>query len=78
MENSSYRWVIVAAGALITCMAVGAMFSLPVVLVEMSRDTGWSVTGISTAMTLGFLSRCRSRAWRGAIFPTASAHAPSC
>jgi MFS family permease len=64
MENSSYRWVIVAAGALITCMAVGAMFSLPVFLVEMSRDTGWSVTGISTAMTLGFLAMSfASMAW---------------
>ena len=37
-------------------MAIGAMFSLPVFLVSMSRDTGWSVTGISSAMTIGFLA----------------------
>ncbi len=64
MTNSSYRWVIVAAGAVITCMAVGAMFSLPVFLVAMSHDTGWSVTGISAAMTVGFLAMSfASMAW---------------
>ncbi len=64
MSNSSYRWVIVAAGAVITCMAVGAMFSLPVFLVAMSQDTGWSVTGISAAMTVGFLAMSfASMAW---------------
>ena len=55
MEHS-YRWVIVAAGGLLGCVAIGAMFSLPVFLLTMSRDTGWSVTGISTAMTIGFLA----------------------
>lgn len=54
--NQSYRWVIVAAGGLLGCVAVGAMFSLPVFLRPMSQDTGWSVTGISTAMTIGFLA----------------------
>ncbi len=54
--NHSYRWVIVAAGGLLGCVAVGAMFSLPVFLRPMSQDTGWSVTGISTAMTIGFLA----------------------
>ena len=56
MANSSYRWVIVAAGGLLGCMAIGAMFSLPVFLLPISQDTGWSVTGVSTAMTIGFLS----------------------
>ncbi|GIL41371.1 MFS transporter [Roseiterribacter gracilis] len=56
METSSYRWVIVAAGGLLGCMAIGAMFSLPVFLVPISKDTGWSVTGVSTAMTIGFLA----------------------
>jgi MFS family permease len=51
----SYRWVIVAAGALMTCVAVGAMFSLAIFLQPMSVETGWSRTGISTAMTLDFL-----------------------
>ncbi len=52
----SYRWVIVAAGALITCIAVGAMFALAVYLQPMSEATGWSRTGISSAMTMGLLA----------------------
>lgn len=55
-HNQHYRWVIVAAGGLLGCIAIGAMFSLPVFLLSMSRDTGWSTTGISTAMTIGFLA----------------------
>ncbi len=54
--NHSYRWVIVAAGGLLGCVAIGAMFSLPVFLRPMSQDTGWSVTGISMAMTIGFIA----------------------
>ena len=62
--NQSYRWVIVAAGGLLGCVAIGAMFSLPVFLRPMSQDTGWSVTGISTAMTIGFLAMAgASMAW---------------
>jgi MFS family permease len=53
--TSSYRWVIVACGALMTCVGIGAMFSLAVYLQPMSADTGWSRTGISSAMTLDFL-----------------------
>jgi MFS family permease len=53
--GSSYRWVIVAAGALMTCVALGAMFSLAVFLEPMSGMTGWSRAGISSAMTLNFL-----------------------
>jgi MFS family permease len=53
--TSSYRWVIVAAGALMTCVGIGAMFSLAVYLQPMSAETGWSRTGISSAMTLDFL-----------------------
>ena len=56
MNNSYYRWVIVAAGGLLGCVAIGAMFSLPVFLLPISRDTGWSVTGVSSAMTIGFLA----------------------
>src|SRR3954464_14522202 len=56
MENSRYRWVIVAAGGLLGCVAAGGMFSLPVFLQPIARDTGWSVTGISSAMTIGFLA----------------------
>jgi MFS family permease len=53
--KSSYRWVIVACGALMTCVGIGAMFSLAVYLQPMSAETGWSRTGISSAMTLDFL-----------------------
>ena len=56
MTNPNYRWVIVASGALLGCVAIGAMFSLPVFLVPMTQETGWSRTGISTAMTIGFLA----------------------
>lgn len=54
--NSNYRWVIVAAGGLLGCVAIGSMFSLPVFLVPIARTTGWSVTGVSMAMTIGFLA----------------------
>ncbi len=54
--KSYYRWVIVAAGGLLGCVAIGAMFSLPVFLLPIARSTGWSVTGVSTAMTIGFLA----------------------
>ena len=64
MENSHYRWVIVAAGGLLGCVAIGGMFSLPVFLQPIARDTGWSVTGVSSAMTIGFLAMaCTSMAW---------------
>lgn len=53
---SNYRWVIVAAGALMTCVAIGAMFSLAVYLQPMAADTGWTRAGISSAMTIDFLA----------------------
>jgi MFS family permease len=56
MTSSRYRWVIVAAGGLLGCVAIGGMFSLPVLLQPIARDTGWSVTGVSSAMTIGFLA----------------------
>lgn len=56
MQTSGYRWVIVAAGGLLGCVAIGGMFSLPVLLQPIARDTGWSVAGISSAMTIGFLA----------------------
>ena len=62
--NHPYRWVIVAAGSLLGCVAFGAMFSLPVFLRPMAQDTGWSVSGISAAMTFGFLAMsAASLAW---------------
>jgi MFS family permease len=56
MTDSYYRWVIVAAGGVLGCVAIGGMFSLPVFLQPIARETGWSVTGVSSAMTIGFLA----------------------
>lgn len=53
--SSFYRWVIVALGGLMGCVAVGAMFSLAVFLGRISAATGWSREAISFAMTLDFL-----------------------
>jgi MFS family permease len=54
-QEAPYRWVIVALGALLGCVALGAMFSLAVFLAPMSEHTGWSRAGISFAMTINFL-----------------------
>ena len=54
--QAQYRWVIVAAGGLLGCLAIGGLFSLPVFLRPIAQDTGWSSTGISTAMTLAFVA----------------------
>ncbi len=64
MTNSTYRWVIVAAGGVLGCVAIGGMFALPVFLRPIAQDTGWSVTGVSSAMTIGFLAMAfTSMAW---------------
>ena len=64
MLERNYRWIIVIAGAILGCVAVGAMFSLPVFLTPMTQTTHWSRTGISSAMTIGFLAMAAgSIAW---------------
>ncbi|THD65452.1 MAG: MFS transporter [Bradyrhizobium sp.] len=64
MNQSRYRWVIVAAGGVLGCVAIGGMFSLPVFLRPIAQDTGWSVTGVSSAMTVAFLAMaCTSMMW---------------
>ena len=64
MSTARYRWVIVAAGGFLGCIAIGAMFSLPVFLRFIAKDTGWSVAAISGAMTIGFLAMAvGSMAW---------------
>jgi hypothetical protein len=71
-----YGWIVVAAGALMGCEAIGTVFWLAVFLQPMSDATGWSRTGISNAMTIV----CRW-VWArsvGARSPTASAQWPSC
>jgi MFS family permease len=54
--RTHYRWVIVIAGGLLGCVAIGGLFSLPVLLRPIAQDTGWSTTGISTTMTLAFVA----------------------
>jgi MFS family permease len=54
--NPRYGWVMVALGAFITCIAIGAMFSLAVFLQPITESTGWSHTAVSGAMTVGFLA----------------------
>ncbi len=51
-----YGWTVVAAGALMGCVAMGSTFSLAVFLQPMSEATGWSRAGVSFAMTLVFLT----------------------
>ena len=55
-NEPEYNWSIVAAGALMTCVAIGVVFSLAVFLAPMGAATGWSRAGISSAMTFAFLS----------------------
>jgi MFS family permease len=50
-----YGWVIVAAGALMTCVGFGTMLSLAVFLQPISDTMGWSRAGVSAAATLDFL-----------------------
>ena len=50
-----YGWVMVAVGALMGCVAVGSMMSLAVFLQPITQATGWSRTGVSSAMMLNFL-----------------------
>jgi MFS family permease len=51
-----YGWVIVGVGILVSCVGMGAIASLGVLLQPMSEATGWSRTGISTAALLSSLA----------------------
>lgn len=50
-----YGWIVVGAGALMGCVAIGTAFSLVVFIPAMAEATGWSRTGIGGAMTLNFI-----------------------
>lgn len=52
----SYGWVVVGAGALMTCVGFGTMLSLAVFLQPISADMGWSRSGVSAAATIDFLA----------------------
>jgi len=54
--NPRYGWVMVGLGAFMTCIAIGAMFSLAVFLQPITQTTGWSHAEVSAAMTIGFLA----------------------
>jgi MFS family permease len=56
VSERRYGWVMVALGAFMTCIAIGAMFSLAVFLRPITEATGWSNTAVSSAMTLNFLA----------------------
>jgi len=56
MKTSSYGWVIVAVGIVVTCVGFGAMLSLSIFLQPISVVMGWSRTGISTVALLNFLA----------------------
>jgi MFS family permease len=54
--NSSYGWIVVGAGALMTCVGFGTMLSLAVFLLPISENMGWSRSGVSAAATIDFLA----------------------
>jgi MFS family permease len=63
----NYGWVIVAVGALMTCVAFGAMLSLAVFLQPISQDMGWSRSGVSAAATNDFLAMGLAAFFWGAL-----------
>ncbi|TXI85484.1 MAG: MFS transporter [Cupriavidus sp.] len=67
MSNRRYRWVIVIAGGILGCVAMGSVFCLPVLLQAITLETGWSMTGVSTAMTVVFISMAFSSMVWGAL-----------
>jgi MFS family permease len=50
-----YGWVIVGVGIVVTCIGLGAVFTLGVFLQPITEAMGWSRAGISTAALLNFL-----------------------
>jgi len=55
VSRFDYGWVVVGAGALMTCVGFGSMLSLAVFLQPISEVMGWSRAGVSAAATLDFL-----------------------
>jgi MFS family permease len=54
-SSFNYGWVVVGAGALMTCVGFGTMLSLAVFLASITEAMGWSRAGVSAAATLDFL-----------------------
>jgi MFS family permease len=63
----SYGWVVVAVGALMTCVGFGAMLSLAVFLQPISEAMGWSRSGVSAAATIDFLAMGLAAFFWGAL-----------
>ncbi|HSF06920.1 MAG TPA: MFS transporter [Methylomirabilota bacterium] len=51
----SYGWVVVGAAASITCVGMGALFSLGIFLKPIEETMGWSRTGISVIALLNWI-----------------------
>jgi MFS family permease len=65
--SPAYGWVVVAVGALSTCIGMGCMFSLAVFMQPISAESGWSRTAISTALTIAFLAMAAASFLWGAM-----------
>ena len=68
----SYGWIVVGAGALMTCVGMGAMLSLAVFLQPISEAMGWSRSGVSAAATLDFICMGLASFFWGALRCAAS------
>ncbi|MET0676806.1 MAG: MFS transporter [Bradyrhizobium sp.] len=66
-SGSSYGWVVVAVGALMTCVGFGSMLSLAVFLQPISESMGWSRSGVSAAATIDFLAMGLAAFFWGAL-----------
>jgi MFS family permease len=62
-----YGWVIVGAGAVITCIGFGTALSLGVFLQPMSVATGWSRAAISSAAMIDFVCMGLASLFWGAL-----------
>ncbi|HSE92833.1 MAG TPA: MFS transporter [Methylomirabilota bacterium] len=55
-RSISYGWVVVGVGALITCVGMGALFSMGIFLKPIEESMGWSRTGISTIALINWIA----------------------
>ena len=63
----SYGWVVVGAGALITCVGMGALFSLGIFLKPIEESMGLSRTGISTIALINWVTMGLGSLFWGAL-----------
>ena len=66
-SGSTYGWVVVGVGALMTCVGFGSMLSLAVFLQPISEAMGWSRGGVSAAATIDFLAMGLAAFFWGAL-----------